>query len=274
MPVYNAAVTVQASIRSLLSQTYDSIEILIVDDGSDDDSLTAIGTLGDARITVLKQEHRGLARALNHGCAKARGAYVARLDADDVTDSGRVAAQVAYLEVHPEVGLLGTWAKIETEEGKSWTLRSPLTDRALRRYLLWDNPFVHSSVMFRRMAFESAGGYPEEANEDYRLWVQIARDWKLAVLPEFLVTHRVRRASLSRTLPRAKALVERLTVQRQAARVLGPWHLAIPALGVAGSAYVLALMGGALEATARGLVRRTSARARGFRDTSSGDWPK
>jgi glycosyltransferase involved in cell wall biosynthesis len=269
MPVYNGADMIEDSVRSLLAQTYDRLEILVVDDGSTDASIAIVEDLRDPRVRVLRRNHEGLVKTLNYGCAQAEGEYIARLDADDVAHERRMAAQVTYLEEHAEVGLLGTWAKIVSEDGEEGTFEPPVADLALRRYLLWDNPFIHSSVIFRRGAFREAGGYPEGLAEEYRLWIRMARSWKVAMLPEVLVTHRIHRASYTRRQRRAAALRGRFKAQWEAARTLGPLHQAIPALGVTGSAYVLALLGGRPETTAKSFVRGLSRRSRGFRERHS-----
>jgi len=152
-----------------------------------------------------------------------------------------MAAQVTYLEEHAEVGLLGTWAKIVSEEGEEGTFEPPVADPALRRYLLWDSPFIHSSVMFRRAAFLEAGGYPEGLAEEYRLWIRMARSWKIAMLPEGLVTHRIHRASYTRRQRRAAAIGGRFKAQWEAARTLGLTERQVLTLVRAPQAFRLAL---------------------------------
>jgi GT2 family glycosyltransferase len=271
MPAYNAAATIEPALRSLLGQTYEPLEIIVVDDGSSDVTADVAAGLGDPRVMLLRQSHGGLVKALNDGCARAQGEYIARLDADDLSHERRIAAQVAFLSDHPDVGLVGTWAAIRGGDGAEQTLAPPTANEALRRYLLWDNPFVHSSVMFRRAAFQDACGYPEDSNEDYRLWIRIARSWKIGMIPEVLVTHRIRSASLSRTMHRADALLARLRVQWEAVRALGSWYRAIPALGTTAGAYLLARVGGDLESRIRRLVGARSGRWRGLRDVRPRD---
>ena len=265
VPIYNAADTIEEALQSLLRQTYTNLEILVVDDGSDDRSVAVADGLREARVRIARQAHQGLVAALRTGFAQARGAYIARLDADDVTHERRIAAQVEYLEQHGDVGLLGSHARFEHSDGRGWVFEPPAADRALRRYLLWDNPFVHSSVMFRRTAYDAAGGYTQGANEDYRLWIRMARGWKLAVLPEVLVTHRIRTTSVSHGMRRSESLQARLAAQWEAAHTLGPWRHAIPALGVTGGAYLLALTGGRLDQGVRTLVAAASRRMRRLR---------
>jgi len=274
IPVLNDAATVEAAIRSLVAQTYRNLEVIVVDDGSTDESAAVASRAGDARVRVIRQPRRGVPAARNVGCRLAGGEYLACLDADDVAHAVRVAAQIEYLAQHPEVGLLGTWARFEDEAGGAWVFQPPTEDRALRRYLLWDNPFVHSSVMFRREAYEAAGGYPEGPNEDYRLWIRIARAWKLGVLPSVLVTHRIRRASYSRAVRRPTALRHRLAAQHEAARMLGPWHAALPALAAGAGTYAAAVVGGRLEAALRHLRAPRAGRWRGIHEVGGERrWP-
>jgi glycosyltransferase involved in cell wall biosynthesis len=271
MPVFNAARTVAEALRSLLTQTYERLEILVVDDGSVDASMDIVAAVADPRVRVLRHAHEGVVHALNAGCARSRGELIARLDADDVAEERRLAMQVAYLDGHPEVGMVGAWARIEGEGSSQRIFAPPPSDAALRRYLLWDNPFVTSAVMFRRAAFEDAGGYSTGTNEDYRLWIRIARRWKVAVLPEVLVTYRIRTESLSRAMHRPEALLARLRVQVEAARALGPWHLAVPALTAGSAAYLLALLGDGPQRWARWRLGGLSGRLRGIREASTED---
>jgi len=264
MPVFNAGRTLREALCSILDQTYQPLEVVVVDDGSEDETAAVVTGMNDARVTLLQQEHRGLVSALNRGCAAASGELIARLDADDLAHQRRLAMQVAYLLEHPMVGLVGTWALLCHEGGGKQVFTPPAADAALRRYLLWDNPFIHSSVMFRREAFRQAGGYPPGTNEDYRLWVRIARRWQIAVVPEVLVTHRVRSTSLSRTMPRAAALRARLVGQWEAARLLGPWWQAAPALMVTGVVYLAAVLGAGLDGAVGQFVRRIGGRWRGI----------
>jgi glycosyltransferase involved in cell wall biosynthesis len=264
VPVFNAADTIAAALQSLLRQANANMEILVVDDGSDDGSAVIAAALRDDRIVVIRRDRGGLVGALRAGCERARGSYVARLDADDVAAPDRIAAQVAYLEVYPHVGLLGTHARIVWPDGREQIFQPPPVDEALRRYLLWDNPFVHSSVMFRRAVYDRTGGYTPGPNEDYRLWIQMARHASLAVLPRVLVTHRIRDTSYSRSMRRSAALRARLAAQWQAATTLGPWHRALPALAVTGASLTLATAGYDLRGRFAGSA---VARWRGLRGT-------
>ncbi len=262
IPVYNARHTLGGAVASLVRQTYANIEVIVIDDGSTDESASVAEKVGDPRVRVIRRPHEGLDAALNTGCRLAQGKYIARLDADDLAYERRIERQVQYLEEHSAVGLLGTWATIEQEHGPQWTFRPPVDDSQLRRYLLWDNPFIHSSVMFPRSAFFAAGGYQEgrRTDEDYRLWVRIAHKWSIAILPEPLVTYRMRPEGLSHRGNRTAHLWQRLTAQWEAARTLGPWHAALPALLVTAGGCVASLIGGRVESRLRALVRASPRR--------------
>ena len=111
MAVYNAEPYLEEAVRSILGQTYDDLEFIIIDDGSTDRSPAMLKAFadGDRRLNVHRQPNLGLIASLNKACGLARGTYVARMDADDISLSRRFEKQVHYLDVHNEIGVLGTW---------------------------------------------------------------------------------------------------------------------------------------------------------------------
>ena len=131
--------------------------------------------------------------ALNRGLGVARGALLARMDADDIALPERLARQVTFLDTYPDVGLLGTAAHEFSEQGEVLcTVTPPADDVTLRRLLIRRNPFVHTSVMFRRDVLDAVGVYDEgfAVAQDYDLWLRMTRVTRLANLTEPLVLRR------------------------------------------------------------------------------------
>jgi glycosyltransferase involved in cell wall biosynthesis len=149
---------------------------------------------------VLRQPRSGQTAALNRGLRAARAPLIARIDADDVALPGRLACQVAFLNAHPEVGLLGTAAREIAPDGAVVrTLVPPCDDDALRRALRRSNPFIHSSMLFRRALVDAVGAYDESfaVAQDYDLWLRMSRVTRLANLDEPLVLRRLAPGRLS-----------------------------------------------------------------------------
>ena len=150
----------------------------------------------DPRLVVERQARAGLAVALNRALARARAPLVARLDADDVALPARLERQRAFLQAHPEVGLLGTAARVVDESGRDVDDHPPPEDdRAIRRALIRRNPFVHSSVMLRRALVSAVGGYDVSfaVAQDYDLWLRLSAVTRMANLAEPLVIRHLRR---------------------------------------------------------------------------------
>ena len=200
LPMHNGERWAGEAIRSVLAQTVDNLELVIVDDASTDSSLEVASSFTDPRISILElKENVGLAAALNRGIHQTRAGIIARHDQDDISAPDRLEKQLSLLGVQADVVLVGTWATVirPTLHG-DWEVaghhRHPTTDAELRLRLLWNNPFVHSSAVFRRDAFEAAGGYGTDPvnnwPEDYDLWSRMMHHGHLANVPEELVIYR------------------------------------------------------------------------------------
>jgi glycosyltransferase involved in cell wall biosynthesis len=200
MAVYNGEPWLEEAIASILGQSLVDLEFIVVDDGSTDGTPRRLAALGDPRLRVIPQPRAGQTAALNRGLRAARAHLVARIDADDVALPERLARQVGFLAAHPEVTLLGTAAREIAPSGAVvQTVAPPCDDRALRRALMRANPFVHSSVMFRRAAIDLVGAYDESfaVAQDYDLWLRMSRVGRLANLAEPLVLRRLAPGRLS-----------------------------------------------------------------------------
>ena len=193
MSVYNGEEYLREAIDSILNQTFRGFEFVIVDDGSTDKSTEIIKSYHDDRIIFIQQENRGLAEALNEGVKIAKGVYVARMDADDVAAEYRLEKQVMFLERHPEYVLVGSYADVITEDGKRIYERTvPSEDIVIKEIIKTENPFIHSTVMFRRDVAINCGLYEEvEIIEDIVFWRKMSERGLCANLQEPLCRYRI-----------------------------------------------------------------------------------
>jgi len=199
----------EPALASVLSQTLAELELIVVDDGSSDRTpeILAAAAASDPRIRVLRGERRGVVAALNEGCGAASAPYLARLDADDIALPERLERQVALLDGRPDVGLVGGGYVVIDEAGRRRAqIRLPTTDEALRARLVNFNVFAHPATIFRREAFEQAGGYRLQEAEDYDLWLRISERWQLASVPGSVLEYRHHPGQVSLLRGREQAL--------------------------------------------------------------------
>lgn len=194
MPVYNAENYVKDAIESILNQTFTDFELLIINDGSTDNSKTIIESFSDSRIRLLNnEENTGLAKVRNRGIDEAKGEYVAWLDADDISHPLRLKKQVRFLDEHPEIGFCGTWVKtLGPKISHKW--RYPTNPDFIRCRMLFDNPLATSSIMIRRKLLVGDTqhfdlNYPPA--EDYDLWERLSYLCRVTNIPKFLTKYRL-----------------------------------------------------------------------------------
>lgn len=190
MSVYNGERYLKKAIDSILNQTFRDFEFLIINDGSSDSSAEILKGYNDPRIKVIdNKKNMGLTRSLNKGLRLARGEYMAREDANDISLPRRLEKQIAFLNSKPEYGLVGCWNYMIGTNKKIKDKVLFFTDHNdIVQTLLLANHFVHSSVMFRKECIKKLGGYNEDLKfaQDYDLWLRIAEHYKVANLKEFL----------------------------------------------------------------------------------------
>jgi glycosyltransferase involved in cell wall biosynthesis len=197
MPVYNGATYVADAISSVLGQTFTDFELLLIDDGSTDESLDVIRGFRDPRIRVERQLHnRGLIETLNSGLQLARGALLARMDADDLSHPQRFAVQVDYLRAHSDVA--GVSCAFDMIDACGVPLANdlgrfrPTEPLALRWALHFGCFFTHSGAMLRTSVVRGVGGFDKRYihAEDYDLWLRLAGEHRLANVAQILLTRR------------------------------------------------------------------------------------
>ncbi len=190
---YNAMTTIQESLDALLNQTFSNFEIVVVDDGSSDQTASIVQNLAarDPRIHFFSPGRLGRARALNYGLAKCRGEWIAINDSDDVSHEDRLLRQMKFLAENPESVLVGTWYRVWRQvENRSEDICHPLADADLRAALTWGQPFHHSSVIMKKTALDEIGGYNEKRHFllDRDIFIRLAKRGFVANIPEILVT--------------------------------------------------------------------------------------
>ena len=201
MSVYKGDKYLKEAIESILNQTFTDFEFIIVNDGSTDNSLEIIQSYDDERIKIINNEKNiGLTKSLNKALKQAKGEYIARQDADDVSLPNRFEEQVKYFEEHPEVVLLGTSVYLIGENEKIVGKRIVLTKPSIK-YLFKENQFNHGSVMFKKEIVNQLGGYNEliRYSQDYELWLRIAKYYEVRNLTQSLYKLRSHDANIRLT---------------------------------------------------------------------------
>lgn len=199
MPAYNAAKYLREAVDSVLQQTFTNFELLIINDGSTDETAETALSFTDKRVTVVDCEHKGVANALNTGLKLANAPLIARFDADDICLPTRLETQFNFLHDHPEYVLVGSDAEYILEHGEFLFSFKCIahSNEEVQNNLYVYCPFIHSSVMYRREAVIKAGGYHIHAHnfEDYLLWTNLAKTGKMQNLREPLIKVRLNASS-------------------------------------------------------------------------------
>lgn len=231
LPVYNAVATIAETVRSILAQTDPDFELIVVDDGSTDATPRVLASFDDPRLRVITQPNGGITRALIAGCAAARGRYIARHDAGDISDRRRLAVQRAMLDASAEVVFVSCWTQVVGPELEPLFV-SRGTGRAgapsaildlTQKYYAIDGPTHHGSVVFRRDAYEAVGGYRRQFyyGQDWDLWYRLAERGKFQMAPEVLYTARMAPGAISATAKAAQERIAALTHAGVRARAAG-----------------------------------------------------
>lgn len=203
MSVYNGGEYLAEAIESVLNQTYRDFEFIIVNDGSADQSLEVIKIYQeqDDRIVLISRENRGLIVSLNEGLEKAKGKYIARMDADDICLPTRFEEQIEFMEQNPDIGICGSWIEIFGENFKTKIIKAAPLDEKLRVQLIFSVPVMHPSVIIRKDLLDKYNlRYNEEYKtaEDYKMWIDCAKFTRFANIQRVLLKYRILDTSITR----------------------------------------------------------------------------
>lgn len=190
MSVYNGEKYVQTAIDSLLRQTFSDFEFLIVDDDSSDGTWTLLNGIDDNRVVIFHNDQKmGLTCNLNYLIEKAKGSYIARMDADDLCDAKRLEKEVAVLDGDETIQMVCAYSQCFGDADA--LVKTPADYELLRAFLLFGNPITHSSVMFRKSEYHYYDtGYVK--SQDFELWDRmVAKSEKIHVIKQPLVYYRI-----------------------------------------------------------------------------------
>ncbi len=207
MPVRNGGAFLAGAVQSILDQSLQEFELLLVDDHSSDGAIDRLHR-NDDRLVVLSHEGAGVSSAFNAGLARARGQFIARMDADDIASRDRLEQQVSFLRLHEDIDICGACVEIFSEQKiaggneryQAW-LNNLRTPQAIRREMFIESPIPNPTAMFRSTALRSLGGFHDpEWPEDYDLYLRAdARGIKMGKPPGCLLRWREHPGRLTRT---------------------------------------------------------------------------
>jgi len=203
LPVYNGELYIRSAIESILSQSLGNYELIIIDDGSTDNSIKFIRSYSDDRIKIISHKKNfGLIATLNHGLAIAKGDYIGRMDQDDLSDPKRLEKQLKFLQSSNEIAVVGSLYASVNEHGEFISVAAqPISNEDIRFGLTTQNCFGHGSILIDKSKIpKQLFHYPEkfEHAEDYALWVTLStNNIKMANLAEVLYSWRYHAESIS-----------------------------------------------------------------------------
>lgn len=198
LPVFNAAATIKAAVDSILNQSMAEFELIIINDGSSDQTADMLTSINDERISTIHfEENKGIVAALNTGIAASSAAYIARMDADDVCAPNRLELQYNYLLAHREIDVLSCLVNHGGDQSSQagyrfhvdW-INSKVSPEEIKAAIYTESPICHPSVMMRKSLFQQFGEYRKgDFPEDYELWLRLMHQGvRFAKIPEVLYT--------------------------------------------------------------------------------------
>jgi glycosyltransferase involved in cell wall biosynthesis len=202
IPVYNGSLYLLESINSILNQSYKNLEIIIINDGSTDNSESIIKKINDPRIIYIAQENQGLSSTLNTGIKIANGEFIARQDQDDISLFNRIEVQLDYLKKN-NINFVGSRSVVIDDKGTEIAKHThPLSSIACKLFLQFDNPFVHSSILAKKNIFLNdlySSELDKQPPEDYDLWCRLSKNFEMENVSQRLILYRQLQSGMSQS---------------------------------------------------------------------------
>lgn len=204
IPAYNAEKYISQTIDSILNQTFRDFEVLIIDDGSTDNTEKIIKSYQDSRIIYDKNpKNLKITKTLNRGLAKINSEYIVRMDADDIMEKNKLEKQIQFMDSNPEIAISGTRITKFYEDDTQRKINIPKNFEEVKTHLLFDSPLMHPTVIMRNNVIMHENYRYQERYiglEDYGLWFEISKKYKLSNINESLLYYRVSESSITQTL--------------------------------------------------------------------------
>ncbi|MEN9519548.1 MAG: hypothetical protein RLZZ381_2136 [Cyanobacteriota bacterium] len=203
IPTYNSELTIQETIESIQKQTFTDFEIIVIDDGSQDNTVDVVKNLvkSESRLKIFPYENGGVSVARNRGIEIARGEFISLLDGDDLWTPDKLESQLKALKNNPQAGVAYSWSNLIDEDGKFLgSGGSPLYQGNVYQELLHGNFLSNgSSILVRREAVESIGNFPTDypLASDWDFYLRLASKWPFVVVPKYQILYRQRSNSMS-----------------------------------------------------------------------------
>ena len=211
MPVFNSESHLSEAIESILSQNFKQFELIIVNDGSTDNSLRIIQSFvdRDSRIILINQSNLGLPIALNNAIGVSKGKYIVRMDADDISLPGRLEKQVGFMECNKEVDICGCWAQLIDDHGNklSRIMKHPEDDYFLKAKLIFSVCFIHPSVIMRKLSLDNYNlryNTSYRFSQDYELWSKASEYLTFSNIQECLLMYRINSEGITKKMANNK----------------------------------------------------------------------
>ena len=230
MPVYNNEQYLQESIESVLRQTYDNYEFIIINDGSTDSSKKIIEKFqqDDDRIILLTQKNLGITKSLNRAIKYSNGDYIARMDADDICDPKRFELQIQHMEKNPNIDIVGSMVSIISKKGEIIKFMNdlPIEDYQIKWQLIFGTPLIHPALLIKKSTFTRYGYFDDRLDvaQDIEFWRRISCRVRFYNLPKILLKLRIHNRSTSFLFQNEQDKVRHISLVQYVNKLTGPYY--------------------------------------------------